>query len=271
MRNTLNFFIGREKEIRRLREAILARRSLVIAGEKDTGKTALVKNVIGELPPSVRQRCLYIGDFKDFRNLLQRLVVALFKQSDTRLRNEFRAEGITKTNLNAWLKQSTSSRLRGTLYSAVQGKGYRVFLDHCPVLTLPVTRVVKELFWMRQTPVYLVPSAEVETQITKAFSSFYWGDPQVLRLGPLSSATARKLIEHCAHRYGLGSFDLEGFRSEVLELSRSAPGAIVAMCTMAAHPRYQSNGRIKTRLIRIDYMMRGSAHAPKPSRTGRPG
>jgi hypothetical protein len=271
MNNARNIFVGRGKEIRRLREAILARQSLIITGENDTGKTALIMKVIGELPLSTRQRCLYIGGFKDLRDLLQRLVAALFEKSDTRLKSEFRAGGITKTNLSARLKQFSSSRLRGTLYHAVQGKGYRVFLDHCPALTPSVARVVKELFWMRQTPVYLVPSTEMETEIAKACSCFYWGEPQVLRLGPVPPAAARTLMEHCIREHGLENLELAGFRREVLELSHAAPGAIVAMCRMAANPSYQSNGRIKTRLIHIDYMMRGSAPAPKSSRTGRDG
>lgn len=271
MSNDRNIFVGREKEVRRLRESILARQSLMIAGENDTGKTALILKVISELPLSARQRCLYVGGFKDLRDLLHRLVAVLFEQSDTRQRSEFRAVGITKTNLSARLKQFSSSRLRGTLYHAVQGKGYRVFLDHCPVLTPSVARVVKELFWMRQTPVYLVPSTEVETEIAKACSFFYWGKQQILRLGPLPSAAARTLVDHCIRECGLEGQEVAGFRREVLELSRSAPGAIVAMCRMAAHPRYQSNGRIKTRLIHIDYTMRGSAPAPEPARTGRRG
>jgi len=271
MSNNHNIFVGREKETRRLRESILTRQSLMIAGDNDTGKTALILKVIGELPLSTRQRCLYIGGFKDLRDLLHRLVAALFEKSDTRLKSEFRAGGITKTNLSARLKQFSSSRLRGTLYHAVQGKGYRVFLDHCPVLTPSVARVVKEMFWMRQTPVYLVPSTEVETEIAKACSFFYWGKQQILRVGPLPSAAARKLVDHCIRECGLEGQELAEFRREVLELSRTAPGAIVAMCRMAAHPRYQSNGRIKARLIHIDYMMRGSAPSAPSSGTGRPG
>lgn len=271
MSDTHNIFVGRERETRRLREAILARQSLMIAGEKDTGKTLLIKKVIGNLPLSVRQRCLYIGGFKDLHDLLRRLVGILFEQRDTSLKSVFNAEGITKTNLNARLKQFSSSRLRGKLYSAMESRGYHIFLDHCPALTPSVARVVKELFWMRQTPVYLVPVAEVETEIAKACSLFYWGDPQVLRLGPLPPAAARTLVEHCIRENGLGNLELADFRREVLELSRSSPGAIVAMCRMATDPRYQSDGRIKTRLIHIDYMMRGSALAPKPSRTARPG
>jgi hypothetical protein len=269
MSKVQNIFVGRERESRRLREAILSRQSLMIAGANDMGKTALIQNVVARLPLSVKQHCLYIGTFKDLHDLLQRILVAMYKGGDARLKGECRAEGITKTNLGSRLKHCSSSQLRGKLYHVAQGKQYRIFLDHCPALTPSVARVVKELFWMRQTPVYPVPSAQLEAEVTKAGRYFYWSDGQILRLGPLPPGPAHRLIEHCIHEYGLSSLELRGFREEVLELSHLAPGTIVAMCRMAANPRYRFNARIKTRLIHIDYMMRGSAPDLEPARTSR--
>jgi hypothetical protein len=263
MTNAHNIFVGRKKESRRLRKAILSRQSLMIAGVNDVGKTALIQNVIRELPPSTRKRCLYIGTFRDLRNLLERMVTLLYEAGDARLKSEFRAVGITKANLASQIGSLSSSRLRGMLYRVVQGNGYRIFLDHCPTLTTSVARVIKESFWMRQTPVYLVPSGAVEAEIAKAGRFFYWTDQQILRLGPLPAGAARKLIEHCVQEYGLAGLELDGFSDEVLELSHRTPGAIVAICRMAANPHYQFNSRVKTKLIHIDYMMRGPAtHAP---------
>jgi hypothetical protein len=269
MTNADYIFVGREKESWCLSEAILSRQSLMIAGAKEVGKTALIQNVISELPPSTRKRCLHIGTFRDLHDLLERIVTRLYEAGDARLKSEFRTAGITKVNLASQMGCLSSSRLRGMLYRVVQGNGYRIILDHCPALTPSVARVIKELFWMRQTPVYRVPSGAVEAEIARAGRFFYWTDQQILRLGPLPVGAARKLIEHCIQEYGLEGLELDGFPEEVLELSHRVPGVIVAICRMAANPRYHFNSRVKTKLIQIDYIMRGSATHAAPTRVSR--
>jgi hypothetical protein len=254
-----DIFVGRKRESRRLREAILSRQSLMIAGANGAGKTALIQNSIRELPPSTRKSCLYIGTLKDLHYMLERILIRLYEAGDTRWMSEFRAAGLTKTNLTSQLRCFSSSRLRGMVYRVVQGKGYRIFLDHCPALTPSVARVIKELFWMRQTPVYLVPSGAMEAEIAMAGRFFYWNEQQILRLGPLPLGAARKLLQHCIQEYGLEGLELDAFPDEVLELSHRVPGAIVTICKMAANPHYQFNSQVKTRLIKIDYMMRGAA------------
>ena len=271
MNSVEDILVGREREARRLREAVLSRQSLMIAGANGVGKTALILNVIAGLPPSIKQRCLYIKTFRDLRDLLYQLATALYGQGDSAARRELRAAGITKTLLKARAKHFASSQLRGSLYRAIQGKGYRTFLDHCPALTPSAARVAKELFWMRQTPVYIVPKTDVEIEIAKAGRNFYWNEPQILRVGPLAAEAARELIEHCIEKYGLHDLDLAGVREEILALSGLAPGPIVAMCRMAANPHYQSDSRVKTKLIHIDYLMRGRAASIKPVQTGRRG
>lgn len=261
-------FVDRENETRRLRTAILSGQSLMITGARGMGKTALVLKSIAELPSPVKEGCLYVGAFKNLQDLLHRLIRALYEVRDRELRRELRAAAVNRASLDAWLKSLSSSRLRGTLCRTVESKQYRFFLDHCPALTPAMARVFRELLWMRQTPVYTITSRASE--IAKADRYLFWGKKQVLRLSPLSSEAARKLIEDCIQRNGLAKLELEGFRKEVLDLSRLVPGAIVTMCRMAAQPRYQFGSQIKTRLIHIDYLMRGGAEGVKSARVIRP-
>jgi hypothetical protein len=58
-----------------------------------------------------------------------------------------------------------------------------------------------------------------------------------------------------ARGYGLVGLDLRGFREELLRWSGRLPGAIIKMCALASRPQYQYGGRIKTRLLYIDYQM----------------
>ncbi len=252
-------FVDRDSERGRLREAILKPQSLVIGGAPGVGKTALLSHVIQSLPAGLRSRCLCIGGARDLQDLLRRLIRALYEAQDARLRAQLHREGISHLTFESWLKALTSSRLRGTLYRAIEGGDYRVFIDHLSQLTLAAAKVIKELFWMRRAPVYLVPQAGAERLLARFDRFFYWGDQESLTLGPLPRVAANDLLENCIERCNLLALDLTGFRAEVLELSKCVPGAIVKMCALAADARYQYGSRVKIKSVYIDYLLTGHA------------
>jgi len=249
--------LGRESEERRLRAAILGAENLTIEGPAGIGKTALVSHAIQSLPASVAARCLYFAGVKDLQDLLRRLIRALHEADDPRLRRQLQAERVSSFSFAGWLKELSTSRLKGTVYRAVEGGDYRIFLDHLPPLTRAVAKVVKELFWMRRTPVYLVPRAEARETISRFSHFFYWGDRERLVLGALPRPAAQELLESCIERFGLARLDLADFREEVLELSKSIPGAIVKMCALAADARYQYRTRIKIKSAYVEYLITG--------------
>jgi hypothetical protein len=249
-------FVDREAETRRLRQAILHRESLMICGPAGIGKTALVSHVLAHLPAHMASGCLYLWSIKDLQDLLQQLIRQLYRAKDLSLRRHLHADGVSVTTIDAWLKGQPSSRLRGALYRTVEVGDYRLFLDHLPPPTHAVAKVIKELFWMRRTPVYLLPLAPAQQAFERVSRFFYWGDQERLVLGPLPASAARKLMESCIQRVGLSHFDLEDFREQILELSGRVPGVITTMCDLASHPRYQFNGHIKAKTVYIDYVMR---------------
>jgi hypothetical protein len=248
-------FVDRECELSRLDQAIRKQASLVICGPAGVGKTALVRRVIPQLPSDLAGRCLYIPGMKDLQDLLRQLVRGLYHRKDLNLRRELHAEGISFATFEAWLKKQSSSHLKGTLYRTVEQGDYRVFLDHVPLLTHSVAKVIKELFWMRNTPVYLLVRDELEQHLQPFYRFFYWGDRERLAVPPLPTAAAEELLESCIERFKISRLDLTDFREEVLELSKRVPGAIVKMCTLAADPRYQYGLRIKMKSVYIDYLM----------------
>jgi len=250
-------FIGRENEARCLHEAILKRECRVIVGATGIGKTALVLKVIRSLPRELVGRCIYLADIKDLQDLLRQIIRALYELKDSNLRRELHADGVTGLTFDAWLKALPGSRLKGTIFRAVEQGDYCIFLDHLPPLTLAVAKVIKELFWMRKTPVYLLIHDELAQRMYQFYNFFYWGDRERLVLQPLPSEAAAELLESCIERFGLSHLVLDDFREEVLELSKRVPGAIVKMCSLAADPRYQYESRIKIKSVYIDYLMSG--------------
>ncbi len=265
-------FLDRESEGNRLREAILKRESLMIEGPAGIGKTALIANVIHSLPGDMTARCLYLAGIRDLQDLLRRLIRALYEAEDPRLRRQLHGERVSTLSFGGWLKELSSSRLKGAVYRAAEGGDYRVFLDHPPPLTRAVTKVIKELFWMRRTPVYVALNTELQPALARLTHFLYWGDRERLTLGPLPHLAARTLVESCIERFGLERLDLTGFREEVLDLSKHVPGAITKMCALAADARYQYGSRIKIKSVYIDYLMTGHdvsmTQSPATKRSG---
>lgn len=257
-------FVNRENEVRRLNNAIRDRKNLVVCGPAGIGKTALVSRVIYRLAPESKLRCLYLPCMKDPQDMLRQLIRLLYDMQDLNLRRQLHAEGASVLNFEDWLTRLPSSAMKGLLYRTVEQGDYRVFLDHLPQLTLPVAKIIKELFWMRNTPVYLLVRDEMEQHLCRFYSFFYWGERERLMLPPLPPQSAADLLEGCISRFGLSELDLSNFREEALELSKRVPGAIVKMCALAADPHYQYGSRIKVKSVYIDFLMSGQGLLGQP-------
>jgi len=251
------FFLDREAEAPRLHDAIRKRESLLLCGPADIGKTALVLNVLDGLSADAAQSFLYFGDVGGLQDLLRRAVRRLYEVHDPTLRRQRFAEGINKGTFGAWLSEQSTSRLKGSLYRALENNLYWIFLDHVPALTDAMAKVIEEMVRMRNTPVYLLGREFTEDEVGRV-SGLYRDKSRRLILTPLTKRAASELIELCINHYGLLKLNLSGFRGEILRLSGQVPGAIVKMCALAAEPRYQFGTNIKTKLVHIDYLMRGS-------------
>jgi nucleoside-triphosphatase THEP1 len=263
-------FFDRENESRRIEEALRRKESMMICGPAGIGKTTIILNVIHHLPAKLSRQCLYLAGFKDLQDLLRMLVEKLYRARNPELRRELRGEGVTVTNFGVWLKSLPRSRLRGMLYRAVENSDYRIILDHGTPFTHGMAKVIKELFWMRNTPVCLLMRDDSTLRPARFTRFFYWSDRERLILEPLPAHSAKDLLESCIERFGLTRYDLGEFRKEVLGLSRCVPGAIVKMCALAADPWYQYGARIKAKLVHIDYLMSGKESHPSSTRKKRP-
>lgn len=250
---TIHFF-GREFEAGQIVEALGKKKSMMISGPADIGKTTLMRHVLCG-PKYDRSRYLYLAGFKDLQELLRKILRILYQDRVPALRQQLRAEKISGSNFEDWLKAKPSPRLKGTVYRAIENNDYRLILDHVPSLTPAIAKFIKELFWMRDTPVYMLTRDEPRYRLNQLSHFFHWGRRERLVLGPLPERVAAEMLEGCIRRFDLTHFDLDGFRDEILDLSGCVPGAIVKMCALAADPRYQNGLRIKTKLMRIDYLM----------------
>lgn len=246
------FFLGREAELARLEQAIRERKSLLLSGAADSGKSALVSQAIARLPQRDARWCVLATGSGSPLEILR--TIALGFADDPLFKLKFRADTGYGASYSHWVKAQTSLRLRGLLYKAAGAGQYRIFLEDLAPMTHMLARIVKELMWNQTTPVYAVARGWTYMELGHA-APLYWNDQLRLHVGALPSAKAKELLEFSIRQHGLSGFDLSGFREDILEFSGMLPGAILRMCEAAADSHYHFEGRIKTRLLHVDYLV----------------
>ena len=249
--------VGRDAELRRLQDAIRKRKSQLVWGPADAGKTSLVKVAVERLAEPERKSCVYWSGTATGRQLVVHFLRELYRVGDPFVRKKIHADGAREDSLSRWFEEQSTLRLRGILFTAAERGEYRLFLDHFPPMGHKMVRLMKEFIYRCKTPLYLAGNGYTQGEIGFAWS-LYWTDEYRIRLGPLTEGEAFDLLEICIRRFGLAALDLEGFREEVLHMSERLPGAIVKMCELAADPRYHYGDQIKTKLVHVDYLMKAS-------------
>jgi AAA domain len=253
----IGLFLGRQSELTRLEEAMRKRESLVIWGASGSGKSLLVARAIAQMPERVARRCVCASGAGSPQEILRRIAQGLAE--DPLFRAKFRADTGYGASFSQWVKAQTSLRLRGLLYRAAGAGEYWIFLEDLAPMTHMLARIVKELILNQSTPVYAITPGWTYTELGYA-ASLYWNDKLRLHVGGLSLAAARELLEFSIRQFGLSEFDLEGFREDILDFSGMLPGAIVRMCGAAADSHYHFEGRIKTKLLHVDYLVNHCQH-----------
>jgi hypothetical protein len=253
----LERLIGRETEMRRLQTALGKRQSQLIWGPPDAGKTLLIRNALLELPEVERRKCICWTGAGSRRRLAEHLIRGLYLAGDRLVQKKVHADGSGEATLARWISEQSALRLRGILFTAAEQSEYRFFVDDLPPASHAMAQLMKDIVYRTKTPIYLTGHGYSQGEIGYAWS-LYWTDEYRIRLGPLSEAPARELLEACIEKFGLGSLDLEGYREDVLRLSGHLPGSIVKMCELSADPHYRYGDQIKVKLVHVDYLLQGN-------------
>lgn len=252
---------GREQEIAALRNAIRTGQSQLIWGKQDSGKTLLVKTVLAQLAKAQRRNCIYWTGRASRRELIEFLIRELHAAGDPEVGKKLDAAEGTETAVNRWICRQSAARLGGIVVSAAEQNAYSFFFDHLAPVSRAVSQFLKNIIHRTRTSVWLVARGYSGLEAGYGWS-LYWSDAQRLRLGPLTDANARRLLESCIQNFQLDTLNLKDFRDEILNLSKNLPGSIVKMCELAANPRYHLGGRPKTKVIHVDYLLQANQFSP---------
>ena len=178
-------FVGREREIARIRAELEAGRSVVLTGIWGIGRTSLARHVANEMAKD------WIFVFADFErgpgDVWRDLFAAVFPKAQVRLRNQVRSV--------KWMRFRVSNqRLENS-------RRHAVVLDNVARLSAPRLDVLRRL--RERYQVVAIAEDFLPEPAKAALCTVLWARPP-FRLGPLRRATTSTFFEECSRRHGLG-------------------------------------------------------------------
>jgi len=227
-------FVGMARELERLSLAFATGDSLLLLGPQGSGKTRLIREALSR-NPQVR----YIAWEPTLHALLESMARALLADPED------------------WRSAQTSLHLKGRLWTAIESSPTPLVLDGVDGAGFPTYRFLQRIY---HAPGMALFAASRDASRLGALARLFWNASNVLPIPPLDGRDAEKLFEAAADRFQLRHLDLDEFRDKVLETARGNPGQIVEMCRLAAQPQYHSGRYIKFAPLRIDTVMKFTAH-----------
>ncbi len=262
--------IGRTHEVAKLREAILARRSLLVYGVAGAGKTALLDEALSGLASAVRDNCIVCDSCESPQAMWRHLIRSLAARNDPQVLSRVQRECAATDSLDRWLDKQSSLRLRGILRRAMRAGAYFVFLDATAPLPAGVYRLLQEWIWSGRTPVFLLARGSAEQDLGRV-ARLYWHSGLQLELGPLRPEHLKLLLEDCIARFHLKKLADEKFRDFILKQCAGLPGRVVRLCQLASQTTYQYEGRLKLHTLAVDFLLQNKSGSPAPLRAGQHG
>jgi GTPase SAR1 family protein len=239
--------IGFATEYQRLLTALKKKQPLLILGPGGSGKTTLISAVLKDLQqPASVIAIRYLPTLHDFLIDLGRTL--------TKINPKTFPEAVKlRVDPERWLRQQTSSHLKGVLWKAFEAEPRTIILDGVRDASFPMYRFLQRLHFTKGMT--LLATARDPVALGE-LSRLFWDPRNTVHLRPLKDEDANQLFELAVKFFDIGNLDIEEFRGKVLDAAEGNPGQIIEMCRLAANPMYVTGTHIKFAPLRIDVLMK---------------
>jgi predicted ATPase len=229
-------FVGRQRDLRELVDALRTGQPRLTVGPAGIGKKRLVEEALRAAEqPFVRVRAAGV-----LHELLADLAAAL---------------GCSHPRFPS-LPKATSPALKGLVLNALCRAPQCVVLEDLHDADPRMYRFLQKLYYIPGVSLIVTATSRADLGFVR---KLLWDPREEILVEPLSRAEAQLLFDEAVRAFDIESLKVEDFGRKVLAAAKGNPGQILAMCRMAARPKYQRGRYIKFLPLRMDML---SAYLP---------
>jgi hypothetical protein len=229
--------VDRTEGLARLRAQARKRKSMLVFGPKDVGKTRLLLAFAQTQPFA-----LYVPRIRSPRDLMLSLVRTLRGLEEREIR------------LPASEGSLSTPSLKGIVQRALEARPFLLVLDHLAGPSRVVTGVIKELADYGRRPIFFAARTPHMEDIG-TLQPMCADRSERLEIRNFTPAIALEFAKREAARSGLRSSNLESALHSLVDWSEGNPGSILQMLKMAKAPRYRIGDQIKAHVLYLDFRM----------------
>lgn len=220
-----NVFIGRNKEVEEIADAVSRRKNMFLFGPESVGKTCIVKHVLDK---TGGRGVLYSNDCATIKTSLS---------------------GFLKGDYDpTFLSDQNIVSLRKLFYKKIQKESPYLVFDHMGRVGPKFFSYLENL--LDEHPALFIARSPDPGEIGDLSLFLFSFDK--LEVNNLNRKHAYDLITHYIESYSLSIDNVDSFRKEVFRLSSGNPLAIREICQYAGKDEYKDGGEIKFRLLNLD-------------------
>jgi|GEM_PF-467029 len=220
-------FIGREKELRAIQQAMDQKRNLIIFGEEGVGKTALIQKIRKERE----------ADF------------ILFSVSSLNLKESLLNLILSSRHSQRELNGKNILALKKIFYGLLEKKPSYIIFDHLARVG-PRFYSFFEFLIDKEIPLVILSRGLTKDDIGHLWMSLF--SFEKIKIENLTQHEAGMLVNRYIELFNIPLTNKDDFKRSIFYFSKGNPKVIRTLCSLARDTKYSAKGFTDAKLINLD-------------------